>query len=65
MMWKTILAMLVLLVLVVLMLGIRMLLVRDAEPRGTCSSNNPLMRGRGISCPVCGDDPAKCDNARE
>ncbi len=61
-MWKTILVMVVLLAVVVLMMGVRLLFVKGGEPRGTCSSNNPLLRERGVSCPACGNDPSKCEN---
>ncbi len=60
-MLKTILVMLGLLVVVVLMLSVR-LWIKGAEPRGTCSSNNPMLREQGVGCPVCGNDPSKCEN---
>ena len=42
------------LVLVVAGIGIRLLVLKNGEFRGTCSSNNPYMQKEGVDCPVCG-----------
>ncbi|MBI3141635.1 MAG: hypothetical protein HYZ16_02285 [Bacteroidetes bacterium] len=47
------------------LIGIRMVLLKNGEFRGTCSSNNPLLAEKmGGTCSVCGGDLAKCDNAK-
>ena len=46
------------------MIAIRMIVLKNGEFRGTCSSNNPLLADKmGGTCSVCGGDLAKCDNA--
>lgn len=45
------------------MIGIRMLLIKGGEFRGTCSSNNPLLADKTGSCSVCGGDMSKCESA--
>lgn len=42
--------------------GIRLILIKDGEFRGTCASKNPLLQEQGAVCNVCGNDPAKCEN---
>ena len=44
------------------MIGIRMLLVKNGEFRGTCSSNNPVLASKTGTCSVCGGDMAKCES---
>ena len=44
------------------MIGIRNLLVKGGEFRGTCSSNNPMLASKTGTCSVCGGDVAKCEN---
>lgn len=39
------------------MIGIRILLVKDGEFRGTCSSNNPMLKNEIGECTVCGKKP--------
>jgi len=53
----TILASVVLLLLVVAMFATRILLVKDGEFRGTCSSNNPFLKNELGECTVCGQKP--------
>lgn len=46
------------------MIGIRMIVLKNGEFRGTCSSNNPLLADKmGGTCSVCGGDLNKCENA--
>jgi hypothetical protein len=47
----------VILMLVVAGIGIRILLLKNGEFRGSCSSNNPYMQKEGVDCPVCGKKP--------
>lgn len=44
------------------LIGIRLLLLKDGEFRGTCSSNNPLLADKTGSCSVCGGDMSKCES---
>ncbi|NPA34067.1 MAG: hypothetical protein GXO48_03950 [Chlorobi bacterium] len=47
--------------LVFALIGIKMIFKRKAEFVGTCASNNPYLRERGItSCPACGSDGSTC-----
>lgn len=47
------------------LIGIRMILIKGGEFRGTCSSNNPLLVDKmGGSCSVCGGDLTKCESAQ-
>ena len=47
-------------------IGIRILLVKNGEFRGTCSSNNPLLNKEGVNCPVCGKEPGEpCENEEQ
>lgn len=47
------------------LIAIRMILLKDGEFRGTCSSNNPLLAEKmGGTCSVCGGDLTKCENAK-
>lgn len=39
------------------LIGIRILLVKDGEFRGTCASNNPLLTNEIGECTVCGKSP--------
>lgn len=46
------------------MIGIRMIVLKNGEFRGTCSSNNPLLADKmGGTCSVCGGDLNKCESA--
>ena len=38
-------------------IGIRMLLVKDGEFRGTCAQNNPYLKKEIGNCTVCGKAP--------
>ncbi|HUR31482.1 MAG TPA: hypothetical protein VMZ69_08605 [Saprospiraceae bacterium] len=39
--------------------GIRLLLVKNGEFRGTCAGNSPFLRKEGIACGVCGAKPGE------
>ncbi|MGB0431632.1 MAG: hypothetical protein ACPGLV_14250 [Bacteroidia bacterium] len=46
------------------LIGIRHILIKGGEFRGTCSSNNPLLDEKlGSTCTVCGGDRNKCETA--
>lgn len=38
-------------------IAIKILVKKDGEFSGTCSSNNPLLRNEGGSCSICGARP--------
>ncbi len=45
-------------------LAIRILLVKDGQFKGTCSSNNPLLQKEGMGCGICGAKPNEtCKNS--
>ena len=51
------------LLLVIAGIGIRILVLKNGEFRGSCSSNNPYMQKEGVDCPVCGKRPEEiCPN---
>ena len=39
--------------------GIRILLIKNGEFRGTCAGNSPYLRKEGIVCGVCGAKPGE------
>ncbi len=46
------------------MIATRILLVKDGEFKGTCSSNNPYLKNELGDCTVCGkkvDEPCQID----
>ncbi len=48
------------------MIATRILLVKDGEFKGTCSSNNPYLKNELGDCTVCGkkvDEPCQLDAA--
>lgn len=48
------------------MIATRILLVKDGEFKGTCSSNNPYLKDELGECTVCGkkvDEPCQLDVA--
>jgi len=45
------------------MIATRILLVKDGEFRGSCSSNNPMLKNEIGECTVCGKKPGEeCKN---
>ena len=45
-----------------ILLASRILLVKDGEFRGTCATNNPMLKDQIGPCPVCGkvdDEPCR------
>lgn len=47
------------------MIGIRLLVLKNGEFKGTCSSNNPLLADKTGSCTICGGDLSKCENSAD
>ncbi|MCH8905162.1 MAG: membrane or secreted protein [Bacteroidetes bacterium] len=47
------------------LIGIRVLLLKDGEFKGTCSTNNPFLREQGVECPVCGASSEEACRADE
>ena len=48
--------------LVFALIGIKMIFKKKVEFVGTCASNNPYLRERGITtCPACGSDGSSCN----
>lgn len=43
--------------------GIRLLVIKNGEFRGTCAGNSPFLRKEGIVCGVCGAKPG--ENCKE
>lgn len=58
----TVIISIVVLLLAFSLIGIRIILKKDGEFRGTCASNNPVLKDKIGDCPVCGGDAAKCEN---
>jgi hypothetical protein len=54
---QTIIATLVIIALVFVFIGVRILLVKNGEFRGTCASNNPMLTNQIGECTVCGKRP--------
>ena len=40
-------------------IGLRILLVKDGEFRGTCATNNPMLTNQVGECSVCGSTPGE------
>ncbi len=50
------------------MIATRILLVKDGEFKGTCSSNNPYLKNQLGECTVCGkkvDEPCQLDSVEK
>ena len=46
-----------------LLMSVRLLFLKKGEFKGTCSSNNPLVSGKGDkSCSYCGKEVGSCNN---
>ncbi len=63
----TILITVVLLGLAFAMISTRILLVKDGEFKGTCSSNNPYLKNQLGECTVCGkkaEEPCQLDTVK-
>ena len=56
---QTVLLALLIVGLAVVGLSLRILLVKDGEFRGTCSSNNPMLKDKVGNCTVCGSKPGE------
>jgi hypothetical protein len=46
-------------------IAVKILLKKDGKFAGTCSSNNPLLKGDGGSCGICGARPEEQCKAPE
>lgn len=63
-MWLTILISVGVLLLAFSLIAIRLWMLKDGEFKGTCSSNNPLLKDESGSCSVCGGNVEKCESSR-
>ncbi len=64
---ETVLVSVVVLGLAFAMIATRILLVKDGEFKGTCSSNNPYLKNELGECTVCGksvSEPCQLDTAK-
>ena len=57
MVWPTVILTLVVISLVFFGFSLRILFVKDGEFRGTCATNNPMLKNELGDCPVCGKKP--------
>jgi rRNA maturation endonuclease Nob1 len=57
MQWETLLLTIGLLALGFAGIAIKILVKKDGEFSGTCSSNNPLLKNESGSCSICGARP--------
>ncbi|GAB2786875.1 hypothetical protein GCM10027275_34280 [Rhabdobacter roseus] len=47
-------------------MGIRVLLVKNGEFKGTCANNNPFLQKEGVTCGVCGKTAGEpCDEQKD
>lgn len=47
------------------LMSTQILLKKNGEFKGTCSSNNPLLQKEGATCSYCGKTPGSCENSKE
>ena len=47
-----------------LLINVRQIFLKK-EFRGTCSSDNPMLRNEIGECTVCGSKPGECENSKE
>ena len=48
-----------------ILMSARIILKKDGEFRGTCASNNPMLKNDLGECTLCGKTPsADCDSAK-
>jgi hypothetical protein len=47
------------------LMAVRIILKKDGEFQGTCASQSPFLNKEGVTCSVCGRDPAQCENKPE
>ena len=45
-------------------IAIRVLARKDEAFRGTCATNNQVLKERGVECEVCGGDSNKCASSQ-
>jgi hypothetical protein len=51
-----------LLMLAFALIAIRLIILKNGEYKAACSSNKEDLAKMGVDCPVCGNDPEKCEN---
>jgi len=61
----TLLLTLILLVIAVAGIGMRILLIKDGQYRGSCSSNNPMLEKQIGKCTVCGRESGEACGKEE
>ncbi|MEX0968665.1 MAG: membrane or secreted protein [Bacteroidia bacterium] len=64
-MWVTILISAAVMALIFALIAIRIIVKKDGEFRGTCATNNPMLRARGVDCQVCHGDEEVCATTRQ
>lgn len=47
------------------LMSTQILLKKNGEFKGTCSSNNPLLQQEGATCSYCGKEPGSCENNKD
>ena len=63
MLLPTLILTIIAMILIVSGIGLRMLLIKGGEFRGTCSQNNPMLTNQIGNCTVCGKGPEEqCKN---
>lgn len=55
----TLILTIILITLVFAGIGLRILLVKGGEFRGTCATNNPMLKNQVGECSVCGGTPGE------
>lgn len=54
-----------LLMLAFALFAIRLIVLKGGEYKASCSSNREDLEKMGVDCPVCGNDPEKCEQAAD
>ena len=44
------------------LMAVRIILKKDGEFQGTCASQSPFLNKEGVTCSLCGKEPAFCES---